>query len=536
MRNLVIILSLLFYSTCLFGQQEIVVEKGTATYVSSQNVYVKFASTEHINKGDTLFMKQGEKLIPALLVKDKSSTSIVCSSLLSEKTKIGAEFFSRSIIEKKPEKAKGKKDKASTGRDSSIQAPPVVIAPGHEDEGFKQKVRGRISAASYSSFYNGDATHRMRYTLTYQGNNLKNSRFSTENYISFRHTLGEWDVVNNNLNDALKVYSLAIKYDLDKTSSISLGRKINQRISSMGAIDGIQAEKGLKHFIVGAIFGSRPDYADYSLNFNLLQAGAYISRVNKNLQKRRETTFALVEQRNHSKTDRRFIYFQHSNAISKDFNLFGSFEVDLYQVVNEKVSNAMRLTNLLLTLRYKVSKKLSFTGGYDNRRNIIYYESYKSYIDQLIDDETRQGLRLGGNYRISKRITLGVNGSWRFQKSNLNLSKNVNTYLNFSRVPWINASASLSANFLRTSYLDSKIYGARLSKELVRGKLNGEVYYRRVEYNYKNYENQILQDIGGVDLSWNITRKMAFYLYYEGTFDPKRATFNRFNARLIQRF
>ena len=536
MRNLVIILSLLFCSTYLFGQQETVVEKGTATYVSSQNVYVKFTSTEHINKGDTLFVKQGEKLVPALLVKDKSSTSIVCSSLLSEKTKIGAEFFSRSIVEKKPEKEKGKKPKTSTGRDSTIQAPPVVIAPGHEDDGYKQKVKGRISAASYSNFYDGEVTHRMRYTLTYQGNNLGNSRFSTENYISFRHTLGEWDVVNNNLNDALKVYSLAVKYDIDKTSSISLGRKINQRISSMGAIDGLQVEKGLRHFSVGAILGSRPDYADYSLNFNLLQAGAYVSHVNKNPQKRRETTFAVVEQRNHSKTDRRFAYFQHSNSITQNLSLFGSFEVDMYQVVDSVVTNAMSLTNLLLTFRYKVSKRLSFSGGYDNRKNIIYYESYKSYIDQLIDDETRQGLRLGANLRISKRITWGANGSWRFQKSNLNLSKNVNTYLNFSRLPWINASASLSANFLQTTYLDSKIYGARLSKELVRGKLNGEVYYRRVEYNYKNYENQILQDIGGVDLSWNITRKLAFYLYYEGTFDQQRATFNRFNARLIQRF
>lgn len=539
MRCLLPVFGLLFCSNFLFAQKEAVVEKGIVTYVSSQNVYVKFSSTEHINKGDTLFLKKGELLLPSLVVKDKSSTSCVCTARSTEKAKLGDEFYSKSVFEKKPEKTKQKKGKtAAPGQDSTLKPPPIVIPPhdDKEDGHVKQKIKGRISAASYSNFSGADQTHRMRYAFTYQGNNLSNSRFSTDNYITFRHTIGEWNQVKENFNDAFKVYSLSVKYDIDKNSSISLGRKINQRISSMGAIDGMQVEKGLRHFLVGAIVGSRPDYKDYSLNFNLFQLGAYVSHVNKNPVKRRETTFAVVEQRNHSKTDRRFMYFQHSNALSKELNLFGSFEVDMYKVVNEQVSNSMSLTNLLLSLRYKISKKLGISASYDNRKNIIYYESYKSYIDQLIDDETRQGLRFGVNYRISKRISWGANASWRFQKSNINLSKNVNSYLNFSRLPWVNATASLSANLLQTNYLDSRIYGARISKEIVRGKLNSEVYYRWVEYDYNNYEYKIQQQIGGLDLSWNITRKLALYLYYEGTFDKQSKTFNRFNTKIIQRF
>ena len=539
MRYYFLFFGLLFCSNLLFAQKETVIEKGAVTYVSSQNVYVKFTSTEHINKGDTLFLKKGELLLPGLLVKDKSSTSCVCASLSTEKAKIGDEYYSKSTVEKKPEKAKPQKEKPlPAGQDTTIKAPPVVIAP-HDDkeEGvFKQKIKGRISAASYSNFYGAEQTHRMRYALTYQGNNLSNSRFSTDNYITFRHTIGEWAQVKENFNDALKIYSLFVKYDIDKYSSVSLGRKINQRISSMGAIDGLQVEKGLKQFLVGAIVGSRPDYLDYGLNFKLFQAGVYVGHVNSNPQKRRETTFAVVEQRNQSKTDRRFMYFQHSNSLTKDLNLFASFEVDLYKVVNEQVSNAMSLTNLLLSLRHKISKKLSISASYDNRKNIIYYESYKSYIDQLIDDETRQGLRFGVNYRISKQITWGANASWRFQKSNINLSKNINTYLNFSRLPWVKATASLSANLLQTNYLDSRIYGARMSKEIVRGKFNSELYFRWVEYDYKNYEYKIKQQIGGVDLSWNITRKLALYLYYEGTFDNQNKSFQRVNTKIIQRF
>jgi hypothetical protein len=540
MRHILSIYCLLLSSGVLFGQKEIVVEKGVVTYVTSQNVYVKFSSTTRINKGDTLFLKNVEQLAPALLVKDKSSTSCVCTSFSTVKPGLGDAFYAKTTVEKAPEKSKQKKARVApaAGQDSTAKPPPVVIAPNDDkNEGaFRQKIKGRISAASYSNLDGADQTHRMRYALVYQGNNLRNSRFSTDNYITFRHTLGEWDKVKENFNDAFKVYSLAVKYDLDNTSSVSLGRKINQRISSMGAIDGLQAEKGFRQILVGAIVGSRPDYTDYSINLKLFQVGAYVGHINKNPQKRRETTFAVVEQRNQFKTDRRFIYFQHSNSLSKNLNLFGSFEVDLYQLVHEQASHDLSLTNLLVSLRYKISQKLNISASYDNRKNIIYYESYKSYIDQLIDDETRQGLRLGVNYRLARRVTWGATASWRFQKSDANLSKNINSYLNFSRLPGINASASLSANFLQTNYLDSKIYGVRLNKEIVRGKLNSEAYFRMVEYDYKNYEYKIRQEIAGMDVSWNITRNLALFLYYEGTFDRQNKTFNRFNTKIIQRF
>lgn len=539
-----LLVCLLGYAFTAAAQRDTVIETGTASYVSSQNVYVKFESTEYINRGDTLFLSKDGNWQPALWVKDKSSTSCVCGSLLPEKVKVGDAFFARTLVDKKREKEKAKPAKTgrplpSIQRDSTVQTAPGTVIPPSEDKDepqFKQKVRGRISAASYSSFSGAEDSHRLRYTLTYQGNNLKNSRFSTDNYISFRHTVGEWQEVRDHFNDALKIYSLSVKYDFDKQSSITLGRKINQRISSMGAIDGLQVEKGWNRFFAGAIAGSRPDFRDYRFNVNLLQAGAYLGYGSRKKNKFQESTLAFVEQRNHASIDRRFVYFQHSNTLWNNLSLFASFEIDLYQLVDSVASNRPSLTNLLLTARYKASKNLSLSLSYDNRKNIIYYESYKSFIEQLIENETRQGLRLGINYRLTKTVTLGTNFSWRFQKSDPNLSKNLNAYLNFNRVPWLKTPISLSANLLSTPYVDSKMYGVRFTREIVRGKWNVELYGRWVNYNYKNYENRIEQKIAGASLSWNITRKLGFYIYYEGTYDKHNEPFNRFNTRLIQRF
>ncbi|MCC7244731.1 MAG: hypothetical protein IT269_03550, partial [Saprospiraceae bacterium] len=243
------------------------------------------------------------------------------------------------------------------------------------------------------------------------------------------------------------------------------------------------------------------------------------------------------QQQNHAVTDRRFAYFQHTNDLIRNLNFFGSCEVDFYQRIDSQVNNKPVLTNLLLNLRYRASKRLNLNAGYDNRRNIIYYESYKNFIDQLIDDETRQGLRLGANVKIHKTINLGINSSWRFQKSDLNLSKNLNAYLNISRLPGLNAYLSLSANMLQTNYLNSNFYGARLTKPLLHNKCNLESYYRRVDYQYKSFETNIIhQDIGGFDFSWNLTRKLGLYLTWEGTFEQRKPTFNRVNTRLIRRF
>ena len=110
----------------------------------------------------------------------------------------------------------------------------------------------------------------------------------------------------------------------------------------MGAIDGLQFEKGFGNIRLGAIAGSRPNFQDYGFDFNLLQFGAYVSHVSNKPGNYATTTLGAVQQMNSGKTDRRFVYFQHSSQLAKNLNMFGSFEVDLYENINNEVSNTAR--------------------------------------------------------------------------------------------------------------------------------------------------------------------------------------------------
>jgi len=559
MRYYFIIFFFVAIASLVKGQDNTGLEKGKVSYVSSQNVYVKFESTENIEIGDTLFLNKKGEMIPSLVVNNKSSISCVCTPIFSGGVNVSDEIiFQKNTTEyalSKQQESQPSDSSFSGSNQTGIIAVSSAVNSNNQDQSnefdnpasgqadtkqlkatYKQNITGRVSAASYFTIADSRNWNRFRYTFFMRGDHLGNTGLSFESYITFRHTLDEWEEVKENVNSALKVYSLALKYDFSKKTRVLLGRHINRKISSIGAVDGLQFEQEIGNVTLGTFVGFRPDYQDYSLNFDLFQYSLYLSHSYKSEARYMDNTIAFIEQRNNSNIDRRFLYFQHSSSLAKNLNLFASMEVSLYEEINDESKSTLDLMNLYASIRYRVSRKLNFSLSYDNRRNIHYYETYKNFIDRLIDEETRQGVRFNASYRIFKNVIWGVNTGWRFQKSERNLSRNLNTYLTFSRIPGVNIRTTLTANFLRTNYLNSKIFGIRISKEIVPRKLNGDIQYRWVDYDYLNYETASRQNIVGANLSWNIIKRLSLHLNYEITFDSHDIEYHQVYAKIIQRF
>ncbi len=268
-----------------------------------------------------------------------------------------------------------------------------------------------------------------------KASNIADSKFSAETYISFSHKLNQWDVVQENLNNALEIYSLALKYDFNETTSVWAGRKINPKIANIGAVDGLQFQKEWKQFYVGAVAGMRPDFQDYGFNPDLFEYGAYIGQNQKVENGFVQTSLALLEQRNGAHTDRRFAYFQHSNSFIKNLNIFTSFELDLYKLENGVPTNTVSLTGLYFSARYRFSRRLSAFASYDNRKNVIYYETFKNYSDAILQQASRQGFRARLNYQPINYLNLGVNAGTRFRKEDPRPTNTLNGYANYTRLP-----------------------------------------------------------------------------------------------------
>jgi hypothetical protein len=508
--------------------------QGSVTYVTSQNVYVKFSSTEGIASGDTLFIQKDNSLIPSLVVKDLSSISCVCVRISNLKFAVTDKVLSTKI--RVPEK------KAVVIAIVPAQAPTLVPQDSSTAQNtttaptLKQHINGRISLGANTGFSSTSfSTYRTRFTFSMNAQNIGNSRLSAETYIVFTNKDKEWTQTGYNVFTGLKIYSLAAIYDAGKNSRIVLGRKINPKISSMGAVDGLQYEVKLKSISIGAIAGTRPDYTDYGFNAKLLQYGAYLSHDANTKNGSIQSSLAFIEQKNSGKTDRRFVYLQHSNNLLPKLNFFGSMEIDLYKVVDSVQSNSPSLTNLYLSLRYRLNKKLSFSASYTNRQNIIYYESYKSMLDQMLAEQATQGYQLQINFRPINKLSVGLNGGYRFQKKDPKPSKNLYGYVTYSSIPGLNASATLSVNWLETTYLAGKIYSLGLSRDFLKGKLYGNIGYKYVDYVYNSSDYKVKQNVGELGLSWRIYKKLSFSMNYEGTFE-KDLNYSQIYGQLSQSF
>lgn len=539
---LIIFLAILFVD--LKGQADNEIISGQVSFVSAKSVYVKFKSTEGISAGDTLFMNSNGKLLPALTVDNLSSLSCVCT-VIHPVRPVVADFITARI--KKVEKAAETAVAAATTPATTavpVQEKRRDSAPVKSKEGeLKQRISGNVSVNSYSDFSNtpADYSQRFRYSLSLNARNIADSKFSFESYVSFRHKLGEWDVVKNDIFSALKIYNLALIYDLNKSTKITLGRKINLRLSNIGAVDGLQVEKSFGGFAVGAIAGTRPDYSNYGFNKDLLQFGGYLGFNTKNQGSFSETSVAFMQQMNTSNIDRRFLYFQHSNSLIKNLYFMGTFEVDLYQLKVDTANNSETATNgfdptgMYLSLRYKFSNKLSISGSYDARKNVIYYETYKTFIDRMLETEMRQGFRLQASYRFTRDLTFGLQTGYRFLKSDPRPSKNIYGYLTYNNIPGANITLTLSGTYTESSYMNGQTYGANASHDFFNNKLQASIGYHYVDYKMPESALTEIQHIGEINFYWQLPAKVALGINYEGTFE-QQYKYHRVYLQLRKRF
>ncbi len=499
-----------------FSQGVDTIISGKVSFITSDNIYVRFDKTDHISIGDTLYSGSPSAMVSCLVVTQKSSTSCVCTSIQQCDPQVEQEVFytyKMNVPNDQLEILEDQEDQVNL----DIEEPSTLRQETGKSNNNIEKISARISASSYSNFSSVyDNRHRTMLRFSLRALHLNNSKFSLESYANYRQNF----IANSSRPDlntqSLKVYNLALKYDVDSTTSLIIGRKINNKISSLGAIDGLQVEKHFNSFYAGLVTGFRPDIFNFELNPSLLQYGAYIGHALDNDKLYARSTFGLLEQRNGGAIDRRYSYFQHSSTINRNLNIFGSFEIDIYNNIAGTTGAKPRLTNLFISTTYKFSRKLSLSISYDARKRIIYYETLKTDIERLLDDdEARQGIRFRVNIKPVKYVFAGITYSSRFQNNNLNKSGNLNGFISYTRLPVIAGRFSMNYNRNNSNYLSSNIISLRYSRSIIKKRMDGDFYYRKVNYDYKFNELKERQSYYGVNLSYRFNRKFMMNLLGE---------------------
>lgn len=518
----------------LFAQEKSMMVEGYVSFISSQNVYVRFESTQNIKQGDTIFSYSNNQYLASLIVYDFSSISCICKPLNENALLINDKVYAY-ILMKATESTITIENKNVV--DSFFQS--YVSKPDKQIESTfntKPAIVGRISTAVFSSVSNQNLNDylRMRYTFFLKVDRIGNTNFSAESFVVFSHQRKEWKEIQENIYSGLKVYNIALKYETKGGTKAVIGRNINQQISNIGAIDGIQFQQKIRNFNLGVIAGFVPDHFDYHFNSKLIQYGGFLSHLKKKELKFSQTSIAFIEQKNNSMTDRRYLYFQHSNSLIKNLNTFVSCDLDLYKLENLKPTNTIDLSSVYLLMRYDHTKKLSFSASYDMRTNVILYETYKNYIDKLLQDDYRYGFSGGLRNRISNSTVWGINTSIRYRKGDASPMENVAFYIHWAKTRWKGAELNFTSNFINTNYLAGSLNGILLTKEIKAGKLNAGIQYRIFIGYYLKAEMLSLQHMPELQFNWKIYKKLTLSTNLD-LFVEKGFVNSRLNLILTQR-
>ncbi len=514
------------------GRNQFEKRYGTVSYISSQNIYVKFQITDSISIGDTLFYAKGDLTVPSVIVRYISSKSCAGEKIGNIEFKIEDKLFARIKVIKRELTLNAVQKDTTYEKEKSIGTIKESRAKLS-----RKDIWGRLSIQSMSSFSNtlNNDDQRWRYSFSLNADSIYNSGFSFSSYLFFAYNIRNWDQIKNNLGNALKIYDLAIGYTISKKSKIWFGRFLNPKISNVGSIDGLQYQNQLGKYYFGAVIGSHPSFSDYGYDFKMFEYGGYIGKVDSIANSQMENTLAFMNQTNNFKTDRRYLYFQHTNNIITNTNIFASTEFDLYKVQDGMDKNSFDLTSLFLSLYVTPSRLFSFSFSFDARKNAIYYETYKTYLENLLSNELRKGYRMSIYLRPFDNLSIALNGGYSFQSSDPKPARNYGVNLNYTDIPLLDFSGNFSYSKLLASYTNGTIAGIRFSKYINALDLNFALDYKNIRYEFDSGIDPIIQNIFSSEISFKLPLAIYLGINYEGVFE-KQNTWGRFFIDLTKRF
>jgi hypothetical protein len=513
------------------GRKELI---GIITFKSTQNIYVKFENAGDIKTGDTLYIKDNNNLRPAMLVKYLSPRSVAGELIDGRELNIDDKVYAYIKITAPVESINIDSLSVQKGSENKIKYITKFVSSGHFNQE-KQNISGRLSVQSFSNisnFTNSGNYQQWRYSFSLNADTISGSPFSFSDYIIFTYKNGDLVNFKDNIPRNLKIYDLAANYQFNESSNLWFGRHLNRRVSNISSVDGLQYEQSFSGYYAGIIAGSRPDFNDMGFNIKLFEYGGYLGRTDTVNSSSMENTIAFMQQTNNFKTDRRFIYFQHSDNLLPEVSFFLSSEADLFKKELNKGKSIFSLTAIFISANYSPDHIASFSLSYDARKDVIYYETYKSLADSLIDHETRQGFRAGVNLHPLNNLFIGLSGGYRFQPGDPKPSRNINAIVSYGNIPVIDVTPSVSFTRLISSYIDGSIWGTSLSRSLT------DFASITMNYNHNQYKflfGDLKQNILSVDLSSRIWNQLFMSFSYEGTFVVHN-TGGRFLLDLTARF
>ncbi len=531
----------LLYGSAAARQSKIVRKTGSVTYVSPMNIYVGFKNSDGIDKGDTLYAYRRGTLTPVLTAKYISTSSVAGPIIGKPFVKVGDHIFAfvRPIYRTKSNTPVAGEEVDTSLAAQTKPAETVQVSSTPDTTSLGPRLYGGITVNSYSNISNYTGASRIQrwnYTINLNADRIAGSQFYFTNYMYVSYVASQWKQLSISPFNSLRIYSLSLAY---KTPGLEMrvGRIASDRLSGIGPFDGFQAEEKFGDLAVGEIIGSRPDFYSLAFNPNLFQFGGYVSDAEKMGAGLMTNTLCFLQEYNRFSTDRRFIYFQHNSTPIRNVNLYASGDIDLFRINNGKPVNDLSLTDLYMSASYYPVNMVTFNFSYSAQRNIIYYQSFGSVLDSILEsnNQLRQDVRLETQLRPLPYTFIAVGGDYSFQMGDIAPTRNANASITQSNIPFLRVTATVSYSRIFSSYVDGSVYGVSISKYIPFNSSYIMVNYSLLNYGFGSGSMRLIQKQPSVQATTRLLGNVFLNLYYQGTFSGP-TSYNTFMGGITERF
>ena len=209
-----------------------------------------------------------------------------------------------------------------------------------------------------------------------------------------------------------RVYRLAAAvHDASGRRRLTVGRQLSSELASVSLLDGVRAEIVGERWGGGVFAGAEPDPATWAVNGDILHYGAFATRRGRQGPGRWLLTGGGVASFDQGQVNRQYGFLQGS-WMDPRLSVFTAGEVDLNTGWKRTFGDpVVSLTNAFLSAHAQITRALSVSAGYDDRRNVRLYRDHETPETEF-DDRHRQGAWLGAAAGVARYLRIAADGRW----------------------------------------------------------------------------------------------------------------------------
>lgn len=491
------------YIICLLGLTAVGASAIQVGYLSAENVYLNSGSADSLAVGDTLEIRHGEQAIAQVEIVFVSEHSASCriiradSAIAVGDSAVVIRHLAQTESAQTVIPAMDSSRTVATSSDEKKTAPLTLATP-------MARISGSVAVSQYYLNDAGPANYdfkqpgmrlNIRAGQLWGADLAFNLRLSSYYYQRARSFGG--NVPQNDWRH--RVYQASLGYGSSQSPlSFEMGRIVSNKISGIGYIDGLLAQKGfLPRMKLGLFVGVQPQWQYSSFQTSLQKYGTYLNYQSGDYATRLyESTLALAGEYHGGTVSREFIYLQNRAALGNAWNIFQSAELDINRDWRkQKSGQSLTLTNLYASVRGRLAPVVTAGLSFDGRKNYWSYD-LRNLADSLFDDALRRGLRADISLGLPARINLFSGVGYNKRGGDSRTAYSYSAGINKSDFIIARAFANLQLAGYTNRYSNGANYSLRLGRYFRRGDSFsvGYGFYRyKIRQNGEQRANSFLQ-------------------------------------------